>query len=114
MASEADQAVRLLAGFVQLPQAGKLPTCSEICRRALVAVRFLFVKYTAAQARSNADDTIELMVADELAPLTGDVQLVLCAYNVGRGAMYAVLIEEDPNDFMPTCDGCFAEPQCAS
>jgi hypothetical protein len=28
--------------------------------------------------------------------------------------MYAVLIEEDPNDFMPTCDGCFAEPQCAS
>ncbi len=79
-----------------------------------MAACLLFIQHSAAQAGSDADDAVELMTADELAPLRGDVHLVLCRNDVGRGAMSAILVKEQPNDFMPTGKDCLAEAQRAS
>lgn len=114
MTSEADQTVRLLAGFMQLSEAGQLPSRSEVGRRAQVALGFLLVQYTTTKASGDADHAIELMTMDELTPLLRDVQFVLRGHGVRRSAVYAVLVEEQPDDFVSAGKHGLAEAQRAS
>ncbi len=104
----------MLAGFMQLSEAGELPSRSKVRSRALVTFRFLFVQHATAQAGGDADDTIESVTTDELTPLLRDIQFVLRRHGIRRGAMHAVLIEEKPDDFVPAGKHCLAEAQRAA
>lgn len=62
---------------MQLTQPGQGPGCFDADRRTLVALGFLVVQHTTAQRRRDADHAIEPIVADERAPLLGQVLFVL-------------------------------------
>ncbi len=49
-----------------------------------------------------------------LAPGGGQVELVPAAHDVGRGAVHAVLVEEQADDFVPAGQRGFAEAQRAA
>ena len=114
MTSEADEAVGVLAGFVQLPQTGQLPTRCKVRCRALVAFGFLFIQYATAQTRGDADHTVEPVEADELTPLLCDIQFVLGGHCVGRRAVYTILIKEQPDNLVPARQHRLGETQGAA
>lgn len=63
--------------IVQLAEAGQLPRRFEVDRRALITLGFLSVQHPAPQGRGNAHHGIQLMGGHQLAPLAGQVLLIL-------------------------------------
>jgi len=113
LTSEADKAVGLLGRFVQLTQSGKLPSRSEIGGRLPVASGLLLIQHTAAQAGCDTDNAIEAVSLDELAPLPGDIEFILRGHDIARRAVDAILVQEQPDDLMPTGKHRFGKAQGA-
>lgn len=111
MTSEADEAIRLLRRFVQLSESRQLPASGKIRCRALVALRLAGIQYTTTQACGDADHAVQLVGADETAPFGRHVQFVLCRDDVRRRAVHAILIEEQPDDFMSAGKRGFGKAQ---
>lgn len=104
----------MLTGFVQLAQTGQLPPRSQIRCWTLITVRFLLIQHAAAQAGSDANHAIQPVVSYEASPLFADIKLILRSDDVGRSAMHAVLIEEQPDDIMSARQRCFRKAQCTA
>lgn len=114
MTSEADEAIGLLCRLVQLAQPGQLPAGGEVCRGSPIALRLAGIQHTATQAGRDADHAIQLVGGDEAAPLRRDIQFVLGRDDVRRGAVYAVLVEEQATDLMAASQRGFGEAQRAT
>src|SRR5690606_6027938 len=57
---------------------------------------------------------VQLVLAHELTPFGGEVRLVLGGDDIDGGAMYAVLIEEQTDDFMASGQARFGKAQGAA
>ena len=79
VASETDQAVGSLCGFVQLAEARQLPRLGQVHRRALVAAGFGFIEHATAQRGGDAHHGVKAFYFDEGPPLGGDVLFILGA-----------------------------------
>ncbi|RMT38874.1 hypothetical protein ALP48_102676 [Pseudomonas syringae pv. solidagae] len=101
--SEADQAISRLHGIVQLAQPGQFPRLAQVCRRPLITLGLLRVEHTATQRGGNAHHAVQIVLDDEVTPLQCHILLVLRRHDIGRRAVYTVLIEEQPDNFMPAC-----------
>lgn len=78
-----------------------------------MALGFLLVQYAPAQARGDTDDAVQRVTANETLPFTGQIELILCRHDIGRGAVYAILVEKQSGDFMPTGKDSLGETQGA-
>lgn len=106
--SKADQAVGSLDGVMQLPQARQRPRRVEVHRAALITRGFLSIEYATAQGGGDAYHAVELMLADKLTPLAGNVLLILGRNDVIGRAVHAILIKNSRTISCPPASAAWA------
>ncbi|RMV06898.1 hypothetical protein ALP17_111478 [Pseudomonas savastanoi] len=57
---------------------------------------------------------MQVVFGDEVTPLQGHILLILRRHDIGRRAVYAVLIKKQPDDLMSACEYGFGEQQGSS